>query len=169
MSEKKKKATKKAALEQKCDEYLAGWKRALADYENLQQDVARQIATGKNRIRQSLAEDLLPVMDNFEQAINHAPDPGDQKAVENWLAGVAFIKKQFEEVFQNMGLELIRGSGQFNPELHESTGTQTDESKPDQEILTEINPGWKIGETVIRPAKVIINNLEKTEKVKEDK
>ncbi len=164
MAKDKDKTTKKVKqvidLEEKNAEYLAGWKRALADYENLKQDVSGQLSDGRNRIRQSLAEDLLPVMDNFAQAVNHVPNLDDQKAIENWLTGVTFIKKQFEDIFTAMGIEHIRGSGQFDPNLHESVETREDQNQPDQDILEEISPGWKIGEIVIRPAKVAINNLE---------
>ncbi|MBU1126225.1 MAG: nucleotide exchange factor GrpE [Patescibacteria group bacterium] len=148
-------------LEDKCNEYLAGWKRALADYENLKQDVQKQLSDGRNRIKESLAHELLPVVDNFQQAVHHIPPPeADEATVAGWLQGVTFIAKQFEDVMQSMGIEKIVTIGRiFDPNEHEAVSTQTEEDKSDQEILEEITQGWKMGDAVIRPAKVIINNL----------
>ena len=143
-------------LEQKCAEFESGWKRALADYENLQKDMSAQLVTSRNRIKIDFVEKLLPVLDNFNQAVNFAPKSEDAE-ISNWLQGVTFIQKQFETVLSEMGVESIEASGQFNPDLHEASGSKTEEGKEDQEILETISPGWKIGETVIRPAKVIIN------------
>jgi molecular chaperone GrpE (heat shock protein) len=62
-----------ADLQTKCDEYLAGWKRALADYENLQKMNAQTRDTDRRRVRSNLAEDLLPVVDNFGYVTKHVP------------------------------------------------------------------------------------------------
>ncbi len=146
-------------LEEKCEEYLAGWKRALADYENLKQDVEARVGEGKKRIKEALAHELLPVVDNFQQALHHAPPPdADQQTIENWLVGVGFIAKQFEDVMKSMGIEKIETTGQiFDPNLHDAVSTRSEENKNDQEILEEITQGWKMDEQVIRPAKVVIN------------
>lgn len=157
----KNKGKEQSDLENTCQEYLAGWKRALADYENLKQTTDQQLTEGRSRIRTSLAHDLLPVMDNFQQAMNHVPTQDtDQKTFNNWLQGVVFIAKQFEDVMQSMGIEPVKTIGEiFDPNLHEASGTLSDSEKNEQEILEEVTKGWKIGETVIRPARVIINEI----------
>ena len=143
----------------KCEEYLAGWKRALADYENLKQSVDRQLADGRERIKTSFAEDLLPVIDNFDQLKNHTPET-DDPTCKTWIEGVQIISKQFEEAMQSMGAEKIKTVGeQFDPNLHEAAGSRSESNKEDQEILEEVQSGWKIGERTIRPSKVIINQI----------
>ncbi len=150
---------KKKKKDNKTQEYLEGWKRALADYENLKRDMETRLEESRKRIKTSVAEELLPVLDNFHQAVEHAPPINDAK-IENWLQGVTFIEKQLEEVMVSIGLEQIKTIGeQFDPNLHEAVEQVEDQSKKDQEIIKENQKGWKIGETVIRPAKVIINNL----------
>ena len=139
----------------KCSEYKAGWQRALADYENLKRDMAKMASEGRNRIKADLAEQLLPVMDNFDQAVNHAPQLDDAK-LNNWLQGVTFIKQQFAQVFTDMGLEEIAASGQFDPHLHDVV-EEKESDKDAGEILEVVSAGWKIGEMVIRPAKVIVS------------
>jgi len=138
------------------DEYLLGWKRALADYENLKRDLDKIKEENRNRIRVELAHTLLPVIDNFEQAVNHIPDLSTvdekvRKNIEIWLQGVAFIKKQFEGAMNELGIERIPVSDEIDPNLHEIVG-EADEQK-------EVLSGWKIGERVLRPVKVIIKKM----------
>ncbi len=141
-------------LEAQCDEYLAGWKRALADYENLQKQNAQARADDKRRNAVNLAYDLLPVVDNFDQALKHAPANLDK----NWFAGVQHIARQFADALAAMGITPIDALGQpFDPNLHESGGSKWEEDKPEHVVLEELIKGWKMGETVIRPSKVIVN------------
>lgn len=143
----------KAACE-KCEEYLGGWKRALADYENLQKQNAQVRDDDRRRIRVSLAHDLLPVVDNFDQALRFAPKDLDK----NWFAGVEHIARQFAEALKGLGIEPIDAVGHpFDPNLHESGGSKWDEAKPEHVVLEEVIKGWKLGDMVIRPSKVIVN------------
>ncbi len=141
-------------LQAKCDEYLAGWKRALADYENLQKHNAQERENDRRRIRTNLALDLLPVVDNFDQALKFAPKDVDA----NWFAGVAHIARQFAEALKNMGIEPIESVGHvFDPNLHESGGSRWEDDTPEGVVIEEVIRGWKMGDMVIRPAKVIVN------------
>ncbi|MCR4311725.1 MAG: nucleotide exchange factor GrpE [Candidatus Uhrbacteria bacterium] len=144
-------------LQQKCDEYLAGWKRALADYENLQKSNATLREEDRRRIRTQLAHDLLPVIDNFESAMKFAPQeiPAEMK---NWFAGVSHIARQFTEVLASLGITPIEAVGHvFDPNQHDSGGAGHDDEKPKHVVLEELIRGYKIGDVVLRPAKVIVN------------
>jgi len=143
---------------EKCGEYLSGWKRALADYENLKADIDKTKASNRDQIRIGLAFDLLPVMDNFDQAVNHAPE---DDSIKTWLQGVTFIKKQFEDVFIEMGIEMIDTSIEFDPNLHEAVEEHEDADRSPGEIIEVQSNGWKIGERVLRPAKVTVNKIKK--------
>ena len=133
--------------EKKCEEYKNGWKRALADYENLKNDLAKQKDDARRQIKTSFVHDLLPVMDNFAQAVAHAPKELP-KECETWMQGVTFIEKQFADVFSGLGVEKINVGTEFDPNLHESVGEGNE--------MQEVRSGWKIGDHVIRPAQVII-------------
>ena len=154
-------------LQAKCDEYLAGWKRALADYENLQKTNAQTRDTDRRRVRSNLADDLLPVVDNFGYVMKHAPSLEGcsdefKKKFDIWFQGISHIDRQFTEALKNMGVEPIATVGQkFDPNLHESGGSKKDESQEDGVVLEELVRGWKIGDVVLRPAKVIVNELDK--------
>jgi molecular chaperone GrpE len=145
---------------EKVQEYLNGWKRALADYENLKRDLSKQKEEDRQRIKIDFAYQLLPVIDNFEQAVHYAPASSSQdsvasKEIQQWLQGIIFIQKQFEDVMNSLGIERIEIGSEFNPELHESVG--------EGEEFKEVNSGWKMGEKIIRPVKVIIKQEAKSE------
>lgn len=144
-------------LQAKCDEYLAGWKRALADYENLQKQNAQLRADDRRRLRIQLAEELLPVVDNFAQAMKFAPQAIPPELA-TWFAGVQHIDRQFTEVLKTLDIEPIIAVGTaFDPHLHESGGSRHDPARPEHEVLEELSRGWKCGDVVLRPAKVIVN------------
>lgn len=145
---------------EKCDEYLAGWKRALADYDNLQKDLARERTELRARLKQDVAHQLIGVLDNFDQAAKFKPE-GLSKELEVWLMGIMHVKSQLEGVMRDLGLGSYGSVGEmFDAHLHDAGGERTQEGKVDYEILEIIQRGWKLGEKVVRPAKVIINNKE---------
>lgn len=151
------------ALQVKCAEYLSGWKRALADYENLQKQNSSARDDDRRRVRSNLAEDLLPVVDNFGYVTKHVPDISEcsdefKKKFDTWFQGIGHIERQFAEAMKNMGVEPIPSVGTtFDPNLHESGGSRNEPGKKEHEIIEELIKGWKIGDVVLRPAKVIVN------------
>lgn len=148
-----------AAHEAQCDEYLTGWKRALADYDNLKKDLARERGDMRRASTVELLLHLLPVMNNFEQAAKHRPHL-DDKAAEAWVSGILMIKTQLENSIKELGAEPFESIGEkFNPEFHESAGSRRDEEREDQIVLEVVQRGWKVGGKVVFPAKVIINGL----------
>lgn len=144
-------------LEAQCAEYLAGWKRALADYENLQKNNASLREDDRRRIRTQLAHELLPVVDNFEAAMKFAPAEVPD-AMKNWFAGVSHIARQFADVLSSLGVTSIVTLDQsFDPNLHDSGGAKHVDGKEPNVIVEEVVRGYKIGDVVLRPAKVIVN------------
>lgn len=150
-------------LEQKCAEYLEGWKRARADYENVLKNQAQMREEDRRRLRIQLAEELLPVIDNFGYVTQHMPDVSScdeafQKKFATWSAGIGHIDRQFTESLKTLGVEPIAALGQkFDPNLHESGGARKTEGQGEGVIVEELIKGWKLGDIVLRPAKVIVN------------
>lgn len=148
---------------QNCDEYLAGWKRALADYDNLQKDLARERTEIRAHLKEYVAHQLIAVLDNFDQAEKFKPE-GISKELEVWLTGVMHVRSQFEGVMRDLGLESYGSAGEtFDAHLHDAGGERTEEGKADHEILEVVQRGWKLGEKVVRPTKVIINAKKENE------
>lgn len=144
-------------------EYLAGWKRALADYENLKKMSVTLRDEDRRRVRSQVAELLLPVVDNFGFVTKHIPaveDPSSDfgKNFTAWVAGIHHIERQFLEVLGNLGVQPIDALNQpFNPNLHEAGGTKAVEGVASGQVVEELIRGWKIGDVVLRPSKVIIS------------
>ena len=151
------------SAEEKCGELEANWKRALADYQNLKKDVARERAEMGQYATLRVVERFLPVFDNFNTAMSHMPK-SDDKTVVNWAVGVGFIQKQLEEALRDLGLTAIKTVGEkFDASLHEAVGEETPSSTEEGAggvqpgtILKEVQAGYEINGKTVRPAKVIV-------------
>ena len=98
-------------------------------------------------------EKFLPVMDNFQRALDSAEEKGP------FYEGVAMVKKQMDEVLSTLGVEEIKAVGeQFNPELHNAVMHVDDEEKGENIIVEEFQKGYKIGDRVIRHSMVKVAN-----------
>lgn len=139
--------------EDKAQEYLIGWKRALADYDNLKKDLARERTDARRYAMESAAEAFLPVIEHFEAAVKFTPElEGNAKA---WLSGVLHIQRELEEAMKSLGLESFGEVGEpFDPMKHESVGTK-EGGTPDT-IAEVVRRGWKMGDRVVRPANVMV-------------
>ncbi len=147
--------TSEKTPEQLCAEMELNWKRALADYQNLKKDVARErIEMGQYAVLR-VVERFLPVFDNFNVAVGHMPKT-DDKTVLNWALGVGYIQKQLEEALRDLGLSAIKTVGEpFDATKHEAVGEEESE-KPHGTILKETQPGYEINGKTVRPAKVVV-------------
>lgn len=132
------------------EEYLNGWKRAKADYINREKEIAREKEEWAKFANQSLILEILPVYDNLKKAISQIKD----RKAEAWTEGIINIKKQFENILKNLGIEEIKTVGEkFNPELHEAIAGEQKKGA----VAEEVSPGYKMHGKVIKPAKVIVN------------
>ena len=138
-------------------EYLDGWKRCQADFENYKK---RQAEAQKDLIEYStetVIYQILPVLDNFHASTDHIPE--DQKN-NPWVTGIMHIQKQLEDVLKDNGVEEIKVEvgDEFSPHIHEAIindqETKTKEGK--NKILKVVQKGYKIGEKVIRAARVVV-------------
>lgn len=162
MTDVKKKKSKKLSvtdLQLKCEEYLAGWKRARADYENLQKQAGEERKRYVKMANEDLIRELLPVYDNMKVAVNHIPE--DQKKMD-WVVGVKHIKNQLQKFLEDQGVEEIipKKDEIFDPELHDvverarKKGEVTEESS--ETIKDVLKQGYKLNGKVIVAAKVVV-------------
>jgi molecular chaperone GrpE len=141
----------------KCDEYLSGWRRAQADYQNLKKEVEREKSEFAKYANQRLLEDLLPSLDQFTLVLQHVPTLGaDQKTWDNWMAGVRAVQSLWEQAAKAQGLERIATDSVFDPTQHEAAGEEAVEGKEPGFILRTVQEGWKLHGKVLRPARVIL-------------
>ncbi|MBC7836406.1 nucleotide exchange factor GrpE [Acetobacteraceae bacterium] len=143
------------AIEEK-QQYLEGWQRSKADFVNLKRDEESRRDLTQVRLKASLAEDLVPVLDSFEMALRHAPDNKE----------LALLNKQLLDAVKKMGVERFGGIGEeFDPHKHEALREITVE-KPEQEhtIVSIERSGYSIGDHIIRPAQVSVGHFVTTTK-----
>jgi molecular chaperone GrpE len=143
-----------------CEEATARWKRALADYENLKKDLTKERIAIRQNVREEIAGQLIAVLDNFDQAARFQPNELNKDA-ETWAMGLMHVRHQLEGVMTDIGLSPFGRSGElFDPMCHEATLNRNEDGKKDQEILEVSQRGWRMGDKIVRPAKVVVNNLE---------
>jgi len=137
-------------LEKEKEEYLNGWKRAKADYVNLQKDEMKRMEEIVKFANVELIKELLLVLDSFELSIIATKDPDAKK-------GIEIIYSQLEKTLNRQGLEKIKALGEkFDPSIHEAM-LQEESDKESGMVLEEMVKGWKLNGKVIRPTKVKIS------------
>ncbi|MEK7131790.1 MAG: nucleotide exchange factor GrpE [Patescibacteria group bacterium] len=143
------------------DEYKANWQRALADYRNLQKETAAMRSQWAQMSEENILQNFIPVYENFKKAFNtdfadaNAMDDADKKW-RSWKQGIEYIMKQFGDVLKSYNVQEIKTVGeQFDPMFHEAISEE--ESGEAGIILKELEGGYKMGDKVIKPARVIIS------------
>ena len=136
-------------------EYMDGWQRAKADYVNALKRFETENKNAEFRGKVRAVETLLPAFDALERAKEHL-EVG-LPSNEGFLA----IAKQLEGAFAALGLEETGKVGEkFDPAYHEALGQDAVETAEDDDIITAIlEKGWRVGESVVRPAKVRVGHF----------
>lgn len=146
-------------LEAKCSEYLLGWQKDKADFINLR----RKDEDAKKNIvefaKQNFIIELLPVLDSFELAMKNKE--AWEKVDANWRVGVEYINTQLVSTLESNGLKKINPLGEnFDHNRDEAIETvAVSEKDKDGKVLEVIQSGYKIGEAIIRPAKVKVGEF----------
>lgn len=129
--------------------------RLRADYDNLRKRVARERDDFQLQANSSLIEGLLPVLDNFDRALQFQVTTGGDGA---FRAGMVMIYEQFNEALKNEGLRRIETVGKpFDPNLHDAVATDAESSEPPNTIIEEYQRGYLFQNRVLRPAMVKVS------------
>lgn len=140
--------------------------RLSADYANFQKRAAKNTTETICYETEKIIATLLPVLDSFEHTLANIDTTKDLTAL---VAGVKIIYDQMLDIFKLYNVEQIEAAGKkFDPLLHEALVRKTDQTKEDLLVLEEFQKGYKVNGKVIRPAKVVVNRLQKVE-TQEDK
>ena len=139
-----------------CTEYLHGWKRALADYDNLKKERSSERVAMRQFITDDVGERLIPVIDNFDQALRFKPE-GLDASVEGWLQGILYVRTQLENVLKELGVEPFGVVGEtFDPHRHDAVSEQESSGSPES-VVEVVQRGWKRDQRILRPAKVVVS------------
>jgi molecular chaperone GrpE len=141
-----------ALLERERDEYLADLKRLAAEFDNFRKRAARDHESLVSRAHERLVKELLPVLDDLERALVAAEEHEEAKLEE----GVRLVHRELRSALGKEGLVEIETDGAFDPHVHEALLTQPSE-QDDGAILEVIQKGYRLGDRVLRPARVVIS------------
>jgi molecular chaperone GrpE len=150
---------------------------AAADFENAKKRNARDKEDFIKFSQERILREMLPALDNFERALNHATAAGIPESNEETLrknlksltAGVQMVQKNITDVLKANGLVRLKALGEkFDPHLHEVVGYVTEDGEEDR-IVDELEAGYKLHEKLLRAAKVRIRVSPESKAAAQDK
>ncbi len=144
-----------ALLEKERDERTDDLKRVAAEFENYRKRVARDQQSLAARAHERIVKELLPVLDDLERALEAASEHQEAKLEE----GVRLVHRELQEALAKEGLEEIETNGRFDPHVHEALLSQPSE-QDDGAILEVLQKGYRLGDRVLRPARVVVSQGE---------
>jgi molecular chaperone GrpE len=147
------------AIAEKDDKYL----RIVAEFDNYKKRTSREFGNLIETANQDLIKNLLDILDNFKRALDIDKSCAD---LESFYKGIELTYNQLDTLLKEKGLEEIQTEGQpFDPEIHEAVMTTQTNDVPEDQIVEELQKGYKLKGRVIRHSKVSVakpNNQEKS-------
>jgi molecular chaperone GrpE len=144
-----------ALLEKERDERLDDLKRVAAEFDNYRKRVARDQQSLAARAHERLVKELLPVLDDLERALEAAAEHQEAKLED----GVRLVHRELQEALSKEGLEEIETNGHFDPHVHEALLSQPSD-RDEGAILEVLQKGYRLGDRVLRPARVVVSQGE---------
>ncbi len=133
-------------------EYLDGWQRARAEFANYKRRVERD----RKQMRQDAVARVviryLPIVDDLERALQNRPQEGEGAA---WAEGIELVYRKLLAALEANGVKPMQALGEhFDPSLHEAVMQEPSDEYESGQIIEVLQPGYWIGERVLRPALV---------------
>jgi molecular chaperone GrpE len=139
----------------KADEYLANWQRTQADFMNYKRRTEQERREFLLNANAELLRKVLPILDDLERALDHAPDNGQGQ---EWLEGTRLVEKKFRATLENVGVKPLLALGMaFDPTIHEAIHQ---DKGPEGTVIGEFQKGYMLHDKLLRPARVIVGNGE---------
>ena len=134
------------------DRYL----RAVAELDNVRKRARRDVGAAESRGVAKLARELLPALDDLERALAAAeaqPENRDHHLTD----GIRLVQSQLLAALKRVGIEPDAPKGErFDPHVHEALASQPVEGAESGTIVEVYSAGYRIGDEVLRPAKVVV-------------
>ncbi|SHN85970.1 nucleotide exchange factor GrpE [Desulfitobacterium chlororespirans] len=150
--------TLQAELDQtknQAEEYYTHLQRLQAEFDNYRKRTQKEKEDFAKYASERIVEGLLPVLDNFERAVEASKTTQDMKS---FSQGVEMILKQMQGILAKEGLATIEAVGQpFDPNLHEAVLQVDSEDYPESTVVEELQKGYYLKEKVIRPSMVKVS------------
>jgi molecular chaperone GrpE len=142
-------------LKRKLEEQENRYLRLQADFDNSRRRAKLDLEAERKYRAQSLAEDILPALDNFDRALSVETDDEQTQSI---LKGMTMVYNQLVEALKKEGVEAIEAVGQpFDPYQHQAIMQVSDDSFDSNVVVEELQKGYKLKDRIIRPAMVKVN------------
>lgn len=126
--------------------------RTLADFQNFRKRTQQETATVRQFANLAFVDSLLPVLDNFERTVQHIEAGATPEAM---LEGIRAVERQLRQALEAQNVKRIESIGKpFDPVVHEALGSEPSEEFAPETVIQEIEPGYTMGDRVVRPARV---------------
>jgi molecular chaperone GrpE len=131
--------------------------RQAADAENYRKRLIKETDDKIKYANQSLIAKFLPVLDNFDLALQHKDNITAEAAAE----GVELNRKVMLDILDKVGLTKIEANvgDPFDPNLHEAVMLSNNPDLPDNSVVMAVQNGYMLADRVVRPAKVLVNKV----------
>jgi molecular chaperone GrpE len=128
--------------------------RTLAETENARKRIRQQSEESVRLQRENLLRDLLPIIDNLERAVDAARGGGNGKSI---VEGVEMTLASMLDFLKSQGVTPQASVGQpFDPAHHEAVDHVSSDVHPANTVVQEFHRGYRIGDRVLRPARVVV-------------
>jgi molecular chaperone GrpE len=139
-------------LQQQASEYLDGWQRERAEFANYKNRTAREKEETRAQITSEIIAKYLEILDDLELAIINRPAEDEAEA---WVDGIELIHVKLNSLLEDEGVEVILAEGDtFDPNFHEAITYEENDDHQDGQVIEVVQKGYKLGDRVLRPAKV---------------
>jgi len=140
-------------------EFVGKYRDASKEFDEARARLRRETAREIERGRRAVLVELLDVVDNLDRAIEAA---GSATSVEALKHGVELVRRQFLGKLEGFGVTRIDAEGTpFDPAVHEAVSTiTTEDPEQDGRVAGVVNPGYRIGEDILRPAVVAVAKVQ---------
>ena len=126
--------------------------RTMADFSNFRKRQQDERDRDRRYATEGLVTALLPVLDNFERTVAHLEQGA---SVEQMIEGVRAVERQLRSALESQNVKRIESVGQpFDPNFHEAIAMEASTEHSADTIISEFESGYRMGDRVIRPARV---------------
>jgi molecular chaperone GrpE len=143
-----------AAAQEEAARNLDSFLRAQAELSNARKRFEKQQAQVYTNANADLVLKLLPILDDFDRAMESVPESISQ---DNWFEGIELVQRKFQGVLDALNVKEIEAVGQpFDPNFHDALAQEPSDEHESGIVTREMIKGYQLGERVIRPSLVYV-------------
>jgi molecular chaperone GrpE len=144
-------------LQNQVEQYKDWLLRKAAEFDNYKRRAETESSNIIRYATESLIEDLLPVVDDFERSLKHGKESNDYDAL---MKGIDLIYQKLAKVLDKRGVKAFETVGkEFNVDYHDALMQLPRTDLPPQTVVQEVEKGYMLGDKVLRHAKVVVSTL----------